>query len=145
MTEQLRVTPKTKVLEIGTGSGYQAAVLAEITPHVFTIEIHKALADTARARLQSLGYKTVRVKHGDGFHGWAEHAPFDAIIVTCAPARVPPKLVEQLAPGGRLILPVGGRYSVQKLTLVEKDAKGNVRTQADIDVRFVPLLRGSKK
>jgi len=141
MTRRLRLERGDKVLEIGTGSGYQAAVLTEFTPNVFTIEIVKPLADAARKRLRRLGYGTVRVRHGDGYHGWPEEAPFDGIIVTCAAGEIPPPLVRQLAPGGRMVIPVGPVYAVQSLMLVEKDADGTVHSRNLMPVRFVPLVR----
>jgi protein-L-isoaspartate(D-aspartate) O-methyltransferase len=139
MTEQLRLTKDAKVLEIGTGSGYQAAILAQITPQVYTIEIKKPLADAAVERLRALGYSTVRARQGDGYFGWAEAAPFDAIMVTAAAPRVPPPLVRQLKPGGRLIVPVGRPFATQDLMLVTKDEKGEVRTKSLFPVSFVPL------
>ncbi len=139
MTEQLRLTKEAKVLEIGTGSGYQAAILAQITPQVYTIEIKKTLADAAAQRLRALGYTTVQARQGDGYFGWAEAAPFDAIMVTAAAPRVPPPLVRQLKPGGRLILPVGRPFATQDLMLVTKDEKGEVRTRSLYPVSFVPL------
>ncbi len=139
MTEELRLKEGMKVLEIGTGSGYQAAVLAQITPHVFTIEIKEPLAIAARDRLRELGYRTVQVRHADGYYGWKEEAPFDAIMVTAAAPHVPPPLVEQLKQGGRLILPVGPPLGTQDLRLVAKDEKGKVRSRSLYDVRFVPL------
>jgi protein-L-isoaspartate(D-aspartate) O-methyltransferase len=143
MTEVLRLEPGMRVLEVGTGSGYQAAVLAEIGCRVHTIEIFQALATSARDRLRRLGYQDVTVRHGDGHHGWSESAPFDAIIVTAAAGHIPPALVEQLKPGGRMVIPVGSVYGVQNLILVEKDAAG-VRTRNLLPVRFVPMLRGSR-
>lgn len=142
MTEVLRPGPGMKVLEIGTGSGYQAAVLAETGCRVYTLEIFAPLADSARVRLKRLGYDSVHVRHGDGHFGWPDVAPFDAIIVTAATGFVPPALVEQLKPGGRLVIPVGSVYGVQNLILVEKDAKGETRTRQLLPVRFVPLLSG---
>jgi protein-L-isoaspartate(D-aspartate) O-methyltransferase len=139
MTEQLRLTKEAKVLEIGTGSGYQAAILAQITPQVYTMEIKRTLAETAAERLRALGYTTVRARQGDGYFGWAEAAPFDAIMVTAAAPRVPPPLVGQLKPGGRLILPVGRPFATQDLMLVTKDEKGEVRTKSLYPVSFVPL------
>ncbi|MFO8006602.1 MAG: protein-L-isoaspartate(D-aspartate) O-methyltransferase [Candidatus Brocadiia bacterium] len=139
MTDLLELEPGDKVLEVGTGSGYQAAVLSEITPHVYTIEIIEELAESARRRLDRLGYDTVAVKHGDGYYGWEEHAPFDAIIVTAAAGHVPPPLLDQLKPGGRMVIPVGGVFEVQRLILVTKDADGNVRSKSVLAVRFVPM------
>ena len=139
MTEVLAVRPGGRVLEIGTGSGYQAAVLSELTPNVFTIEIVKALGDEAAERLASLGYGTIETKVGDGYYGWEEHAPFDAIIVTCAAGHIPPPLIEQLRPGGRIVIPVGAVYDVQYLVLVTKNDEGAVRTERLLPVRFVPM------
>ncbi len=141
MTQQLGLRPGDKVLEIGTGSGYQAAVLSELTPHVYTIEIVKALGDDARAKFRRLGYKTIQSKVGDGYHGWPEHAPFDAIIVTCAAGTIPPPLIRQLKPGGRMCIPVGPTGAVQRLILVTRDAEGKVRSRSLIPVVFVPLTR----
>jgi protein-L-isoaspartate(D-aspartate) O-methyltransferase len=142
MTQILRLDGTEKVLEIGTGSGYQAAVLAEITPEVFSIEIRPKLADSAKARLAELGYESVRVRCGDGYKGWPEEAPFHAIIVTAAPEEVPEALVEQLAPGGRLIVPVGPQSEHQELILVRKDTDGRVSRDRVLPVRFVPMIRG---
>jgi protein-L-isoaspartate(D-aspartate) O-methyltransferase len=142
MTELLRPRPGMKVLEVGTGSGYQAAVLAAIGCRVFTIEIFKPLATSASRRLRRLGYSNVLVRHGDGHHGWTEHAPFDAIIVTAAAGHIPPALIRQLRPGGRMVIPVGSVYGVQNLILVEKDSRGSTRTRHLLPVRFVPMLRG---
>lgn len=141
MTHQLRLKEDSKVLEVGAGSGYQAAVLAEITPHVRTIEIIKPLAESAAERLEKLGYADVEVRHGDGYYGWKEAAPFDAIIVTAAAGQIPPPLLEQLKPGGRMLIPVGGPFSIQTLMLVEKDADGAVSSRELMSVRFVPLTR----
>jgi protein-L-isoaspartate(D-aspartate) O-methyltransferase len=142
MTEVLRPEPGMKVLEVGTGSGYQAAVLAEIGCEVYTVEIFKALASSARERLARLGYSNVRVRHADGHYGWPEAAPFDAIIVTAAAGYIPPALVEQLKPGGRMVIPVGSVYGTQNLILVEKSEAGEVRTRNLLPVRFVPMLKG---
>ena len=141
MTEALRPRPGINVLEIGTGSGYQAAVLAEIGCRVHSIEIVRALADGARARLERLGYGRVTVRHGDGYLGWPEVAPFDAIILTAAPDSVPSALVRQLAPGGRLVAPVGPEDGVQELVLLEKDEAGQVHTRPLLPVRFVPMRK----
>ena len=139
MTEALQLNPNSKVLEIGTGSGYQAAVCAEIAKEVYTIEIVKELADLAKERLKDLGYPNVFVKAGDGFFGWPEHAPFDAIIGTAAAGRVPEPLIKQLKPGGRMILPVGGPRDFQYLVLITKDGKGNLDRRKILPVRFVPM------
>jgi protein-L-isoaspartate(D-aspartate) O-methyltransferase len=136
MTEQLRLRGEERVLEVGTGSGYQAAVLAELAREVYTIEIVEELAERARQDLERLGYRNVHVRVGDGYRGWPEQAPFDAIIVTAAPDHVPQPLVEQLAVGGRLVLPVGSVD--QELLRIERDATG-IRTERLIDVRFVPM------
>jgi protein-L-isoaspartate(D-aspartate) O-methyltransferase len=141
MTRQLALKPDSKVLEVGTGSGYQAAVLTHFTPWVYSIEIVGALARSAAERLKRLGYDVVEARHADGFFGWPEQGPFDAIIVTCAVGQIPPPLIQQLKPGGRLIAPVGGAFSVQWLMLVEKDREGKVRSSSLMAVRFVPLLR----
>ncbi|RKY64104.1 MAG: protein-L-isoaspartate O-methyltransferase [Candidatus Latescibacterota bacterium] len=136
MTEALRLKGGEKVLEIGTGSGYQAAVLAEIADSVFTIEIIPELAESARERLRRLGYKNIFVLCGDGYRGWPEHAPFDAIIVTAAPDHIPGPLVEQLKVGGRMVIPVGSVY--QELFLVVKTERG-VEKRSLLPVRFVPM------
>lgn len=141
MTERLHLRPAMKVLEIGTGSGYQAAVLTEAGAQVFTMEIVAGLATSAAERLKRLGYDQVRTRHGDGFFGWEEEAPFDAIIVTAAAGYIPPPLLEQLGPDGRMVIPVGSVYGIQNLILVEKGQAGEVRTQTLIPVQFVPLLR----
>ncbi|HSN51057.1 MAG TPA: protein-L-isoaspartate(D-aspartate) O-methyltransferase [Woeseiaceae bacterium] len=127
------------VLEIGTGSGYQAAVLAELVDHVYTIEIIEALATSAGERLAGLGYDNVTTRLGDGYYGWEQHAPFDSIIVTAAASHVPPPLIEQLKPGGRMVIPVGAQFMTQQLLLLEKDADGKVVTRQIGAVRFVPL------
>jgi protein-L-isoaspartate(D-aspartate) O-methyltransferase len=139
MTELLRVKPSDRVLEVGTGSGYQSAVLSGLVSQVFTVEIYPSLAEEAGARLASLGYKNVKVRRGDGYFGWNEYAPFDAIIVTAAPSEIPPPLLRQLKPGGRMCIPVGGRYQVQKLMLIVKLLDGSISTREVIPVRFVPL------
>ena len=137
MTEQLRPQPQDRVLEIGTGSGYQAAILAELVAEVYSIEIIEPLAKTAEATLQRLGYKNVHVKAGDGYKGWPEHAPFDAVIVTCAPDHVPQPLVDQLKEGGRMIIP-GRRPGDQELYLLEKK-NGQLERRAVLPVQFVPM------
>jgi protein-L-isoaspartate(D-aspartate) O-methyltransferase len=138
MTELLELKGDEKVLEIGTGTGYQAAILAELCAHVYTIEILEPLATRAQALLEGLGYENITVKCGDGFLGWEEFAPFDAIIVTCAPAEVPQPLIEQLEDRGRLVIPVGTFF--QELKLIEKK-EGAVIAEDVIPVRFVPMLR----
>ena len=137
MTEQLRLSPTDHVLEVGTGSGYQAAILAELAGEVYTIEIVAPLAQSAEAALQRLGYKNVHVKVGDGYKGWPENAPFDAIIVTCAPDKVPQLLTDQLKESGRMIIPVGDRFA-QQLYLLEKK-NGQLKESVTLPVRFVPM------
>jgi len=141
MTDLLEPRADSIVLEVGTGSGYQSAVLAELVEHVYSIEIIDALASAAEERLQELGYGNVTVRHGDGYHGWPEHAPFDGIIVTAAAPHIPPPLVEQLKPGGRLVIPVGESGGVQQLMLVEKRGDGSVSSRSILMVVFVPLTR----
>jgi protein-L-isoaspartate(D-aspartate) O-methyltransferase len=143
MTEQLRLAPGDRVLEIGTGSGYQAAILAELVAEVYTMEIIEPLAKTAETTLERLGYKNVHVKIGDGYKGWPEHAPFDAVIVTCAPDHVPQPLVDQLKEGGRMIIPVGG-FGDQELYLLEKK-NGQLEQRAVLPVRFVPMAGEAMK
>jgi protein-L-isoaspartate(D-aspartate) O-methyltransferase len=140
MTELLKLEPEDRVFELGTGSGYQAAVASKMAGSVYTMEIYRELADSARERLESLAYTNVHARHGDGYHGWKEKAPFDAIIVTAAADHIPPPLIEQLRPGGRLIIPLGSPFSIQQLVLVTKDLKGKVSERPVIAVRFVPLL-----
>jgi len=140
MTEALNLDPNYKVLEIGTGSGYQAAVCAEIVREVYTIEIIEELAKSAKHRLKELGYRNVSVKAGDGYFGWKEKGPFDAIIITAAAGLVPPPLIEQLKPDGRMILPFGSPYGAQTLILITKDNKGKMSSKRLIPVRFVPML-----
>ncbi len=143
MTDQLRPKRSDRVLEIGTGSGYQAAILAELVTEVYTIEIVEPLAKAAEATLQRLGYKNVHLKVGDGYKGWQEEAPFDAIIVTCAPDKVPQPLVDQLKDGGRMVIPVGERFA-QQLYLLEKK-NGQLKESVTLPVRFVPMLREAQK
>jgi protein-L-isoaspartate(D-aspartate) O-methyltransferase len=143
MTEQLRPKPSDRVLEIGTGSGYQAAILAELVSEVYSIEIVEPLVKNAEATLQRLGYKNVHVKIGDGYKGWPEEAPFDAIIVTCAPDKVPQPLVDQLKDGARMIIPVGDRFA-QQLYLLEKK-NGQLKQSATLPVRFVPMASEGQK
>ena len=138
MTQALRPAPTDRVLEVGTGSGYQAAVLAELVARVYTIEIVAPLGERARTDLARLGYRNVEVRIGDGYEGWAEHAPFDAIIVTCSPEHVPAPLVAQLREGGRMIIPVGETHGEQSLYLLEKQG-GRVVQRSVLPVRFVPM------
>jgi protein-L-isoaspartate(D-aspartate) O-methyltransferase len=139
MTELLDLGPGAKVLEVGTGSGYQAAVLAEMGMRVFTIEIVPELAETAAMRFRDLGYETIESRAGDGYYGWTEAAPFDGILVTAAASHVPPSLIEQLRPGGRIVIPVGGLFRVQHLILVTKKLDGSLQTRQVLPVRFVPF------
>ena len=141
MTELVRPQPGDRVLEIGTGSGYQAAVLAKLVSHVYTVELEESLARSATAVLRELKYDNVTVRTGDGYVGWQEHAPFDIVIVTAAPEQIPQPLIDQLKPGGRLIVPVGPRFTVQQLQLVEKDSAGAITTRNVSPVMFVPLRR----
>jgi len=141
MTELAQPTPDARVLEVGTGSGYQAAVLASCVAKVYSIEIVKPLGEKARTLLASLGYRNVDVRIGDGYKGWPEAAPFDAIVVTAAPDHVPQPLVDQLAPRGRMVIPVGSRHGVQELLVITKDADGRAVTRKTMAVRFVPLTR----
>lgn len=139
MTEALDLQPGERVLDIGTGSGYQAAVLAEITPHVWSIEIVPELARAAKERLAARGYATIEVREGDGWQGWPELAPFDAILLAAAPETVPPALLQQLAPNGRLCLPVGGRNQSQELQVLTRQPDGSITTRRLDMVRFVPM------
>lgn len=141
MTDLANVDQESVVLEVGTGSGYQAAVLAELVKHVYSIEIIEALGKTARETLERLGYDNITLQIGDGYHGWPEHAPFDAILVTAAPEEVPEPLIEQLKPGGRIVIPVGPRNRTQSLRVLEKDASGTVKERDVLPVGFVPLTR----
>ncbi len=144
MTELLDPEPGDIVLEVGTGSGYQAAVLAHLVKHVYTIEILPALAESAKKRLKQLGYDNVTVRCGDGYQGWPQHAPFDGIIVTCAPDEIPQPLREQLAEGGRMVIPVGPEHGVQQLYLLEK-REGVINKTAVLPVRFVPMTGEAKQ
>ena len=139
MTDLIEPDRDDIVLEIGTGSGYQAAILAKLVNHVYSIEIIKPLADEAAARLARLGYVNVTTKLGDGYYGWEEHGPFDAIVVTAASSHVPPSLVRQLRPGGRMIIPVGGPFMTQQLLLLEKTEDDEIITRQIAAVLFVPL------
>lgn len=139
MTDLARVDAGHKVLEVGTGSGYQAAVMAHLARAVYTIEIVEPLGLQARQRLQKLGYDNVQVRLSDGYHGWEEHAPYDAILVTAAASHIPPPLIRQLKAGGRMVIPVGAAFMVQQLMLVEKNRDGTVSTRQILPVAFVPL------
>jgi len=139
MTEVLNLNRAGTVLDIGTGSGYQAAILSPIVKKVYTIEIIPELSGTAFDRLKKLGYRNVEAAMGDGYYGWKQHAPFDAIIVTAAAGHIPPPLLAQLKPGGRMVIPVGGAFMVQNLVLVQKDKEGKITTRNLLPVRFVPL------
>ncbi len=139
MTELLNLKESDRVLEVGTGSGYQAAVLAHIVKKVYTLEIIEPLGLEAKERLKALGYKNIEVQIGDGYYGLKNKAPFDAIIVTAAAGQIPPPLLKQLKPGGRMVIPVGSQFYVQQLVLVKKDTKGKITLRQIIPVRFVPL------
>ena len=139
MTDLIGINPGDKVLEVGTGSGYQAAVLAEMGAAVFSIEIIAPLARDAANRLTDLGYDQVKTRQGDGYYGWQEEAPFDAIVVTAAAGHIPPPLIRQLKPGGLMVIPVGSRFMVQQLVLVSKNEAGDITTRQILPVRFVPL------
>jgi protein-L-isoaspartate(D-aspartate) O-methyltransferase len=141
MTELAKPAPGDRALEVGTGSGYQAAVLSRLVARLFSVELLDVLAQSAAATLQRLGYSNVTVRNGDGYQGWSEEAPFDIILVTAAPEEVPAALVAQLKPGGRMIVPVGPPHDVQDLRLLVKDASGRVTTRSVIPVRFVPLVK----
>lgn len=143
MTEAIRPRPGEKILEVGAGSGYQAAVLAQMGADVYTVEIVEPLAEMAAQTLERLGYKNAHVRHGDGYRGWPEHAPFDAIIVTCAPDKIPPDLVTQLKDGGRMIIPVGGGME-QELVLLRKNGE-QIEKQSVLPVRFVPMTGEAEK
>lgn len=139
MTDLMDVEPGDRVLEIGTGSGYQSAVLSHLAGTVYTMEIVQPLAAEARARFERLGYANIVARAGDGYRGWPEHAPFDSIMVTAAPREVPQPLIDQLRPGGRLVVPVGGQASGQSLLVIEKNPDGTVTRRSVLAVRFVPL------
>jgi protein-L-isoaspartate(D-aspartate) O-methyltransferase len=143
MTDMLDLQPGDVVLEIGTGSGYQAAVLAQLARQVYSVETLPELARTAYEQLAQLGYRNVEVRTGDGHEGWAEHAPYDAIIVTAAAPAVPPALLDQLRLGGRMMIPVGARYATQDLVLITKDANGEIHRRSILPVAFVPLVGGA--
>jgi protein-L-isoaspartate(D-aspartate) O-methyltransferase len=142
MTQALDVQPRHRVLEIGTGSGYQAAVLSRLARYVYSIERYRSLLTEAEARLKTLKIDNVITRHGDGGLGWPEQAPFDGILVTAAISHIPPPLVRQLKNGGRMVIPVGTRFQTQQLTLVEKDLQGAVSTRQLLPVRFVPFTGG---
>jgi len=139
MTDLINIEPGHVILEVGTGSGYQAAVLAKLAERVYSIEIIQPLAEQAASRLKRLGYDNIETRLGDGYYGWEEHGPFDAIVVTAAASHVPPPLIEQLKPGGRMVIPVGGRFQVQSLLLIEKTEVSEIITRQIAAVRFVPL------
>jgi len=144
MTQLLELKGNEKVLEIGTGSGYQAAVLAEIVEEVYTVEIYESLSKKSEKLLMGLGYQNIKFKVGDGYHGWEEYAPYDAIIVTCAPDHVPPSLLQQIKDdGGKIVIPVGGIWMVQTLMKIEK-AVGEIKSKGIIGVRFVPMIGHSR-
>ena len=143
MTELLNLGKGGKVLEVGAGSGYHAAVVAEIAGEVYTIEIVKPLAEEATARLKRLGYDNVQVRYGDGYYGWPEKGPFDGIIVTAAASHIPPPLIEQLKPGGRMVIPVGPPFGPQQLVLAEKKPDNSLVQRSVMGVRFVPFTRGA--
>jgi len=144
MTQLLELKGNEKVLEIGTGSGYQAAVLAEIVKEVYTVEIYESLSKESEKLLKDLGYQNIKFKVGDGYYGWEEYAPYDAIIVTCAPDHVPPSLLQQIREdGGRIVIPVGGIWMVQTLMKIEK-IEGKIKSKGIIGVRFVPMIGYSR-
>ena len=147
MTELLEIDPEAqpKILEIGTGSGYQAAVLGQLTPNVYTIEIIEPLGRRAEKTLRDQVYTNVKCRRTDGYYGWPEEAPFDAIIVTCAAGHLPPPLWKQLKPGGRIVIPIGGPYETQRLVLMTKQPDGSRRSQTVLGVRFVPMTRESQQ
>ncbi|MBU0637584.1 MAG: protein-L-isoaspartate(D-aspartate) O-methyltransferase [Planctomycetes bacterium] len=145
MTELLHIEPGEKVLEIGTGSGYQAAVLNELTPYVFTIEIVQPLYKQVVQRFAELGHRTIQARRADGYDGWPEEAPFDAIIVTCAAGHVPPPLWEQLKSGGRMVIPLGGVHDIQRLVVLTKLNDGRRRSENVLPVRFVPMTGRSQE
>jgi len=142
MTDLLELEADHVALEVGTGSGYQAAILAELVSRVYSIEIIEPLARAAAARLNRLGFDKVATRHGDGYYGWEAYAPFDVIIVTAAASHVPPPLIAQLKPGGRMVIPVGSSFLTQYLMMVEKDSQGRVTNRQILPVRFVPLKGG---
>lgn len=141
MTDLLNLNKDSRVLEVGTGSGYQAAVLAQIAGKVYSVEIIEPLHERSKQTLERLGYKNISTKNKDGYFGWEAHAPYDAVIVTCASDFIPPPLIKQLKTGGRMCIPVGPPFKVQHLVLVEKGQKGEITTKVITSVRFVPLIR----
>jgi protein-L-isoaspartate(D-aspartate) O-methyltransferase len=145
MTELLDVNKNSKVLEVGTGSGYQAAVLSRIVKEVYSVEIVKELSEISSAALRRTGCDNVKTHHADGYYGWPEHAPYDAIITTCASEFIPPPLIKQLKKGGRMCIPVGPPFKVQHLLLVKKSAAGEVSVEMITEVRFVPLVRSDRQ
>lgn len=145
MAQMLEIEPGDKVLEIGTGSGYHAAILSELTPHIFSVEIIEPLARQAEERFEELGYHTIQTRTGDGYYGWEEHAPFDKIIVTAASGHIPPPLVEQLKPGGMIAIPIGSPYQTQTLMKVTKTEEEEIRTERLLPVRFVPLTGAAQE
>ena len=144
MTEALKLTGREKVLEIGTGSGYQTAVLSLLCDKVYSMEVVQELSQEAALRLRRLGYKNIETCAHSGYDGWPAHAPYDGIIVTAAAAQIPPALIEQLKAGGRLVIPVGQPYSHQELMLLQKDAAGEIRLESILGVAFVPLVGGPR-
>ena len=140
MTENLKVDSSHKILEIGTGSGYQAAILSRLTNYVYTIEIVDELAKESSSRLKKLGFKNVSVRSGDGYKGWPEEAPFDRIMVTAAPEEIPDMLVEQLAEGGIMVIPVGKQFDIQYLWVIRKEIGGSIKKEKILPVRFVPMV-----
>lgn len=140
MTDLLDLQATDRVLEIGTGSGYQAAVLSKLVEHVYSVEIVRALGEQAREKLTRLGYRNISVKVGDGRDGWSEYAPYDAVIVTAAPDEIPPELVQQLKPGGKIVIPLGSAYGYQDLVLATKHADGRLGIRRVLPVSFVPLV-----
>ena len=139
MTDLLKLSASDRVLEIGTGSGYQAAILSQLVQQVYSIEIIEPLAEQARLRFKELGYSNISTKFGDGYYGWQEQSPFDAIIVTAAAGHIPNALLQQLKPGGKMIIPVGGNFTTQQLLLINKSSDGQLQTRQILPVRFVPL------
>ena len=140
MTDLLQIEPDHSILEIGTGSGYQTAILSMLCRHVYTVELIPELSEKARRRFAEMGYDNIEARTGNGYRGWAEHAPYDGVIVTAAASHIPPALIEQLKPGGKLVIPVGQPYAYQELMLIEKDQEGNSHPQNILGVAFVPLV-----